>query len=361
MNQQSLLINKSNFAEATIHKTPLTKLADGEVLLQIDRFALTSNNITYAVVGDRIGYWNFFPSENGMGIIPVWGFATVVESQCADIQVGEQFYGYYPMASHLKVVPVKHSDFGFMDGREHRRALPAIYNFYTRTTHDNVYSKDTENLQCLLRPLFTTSFLIDHFFADNDFFESQQIILTSASSKTALALAHLIHRRKAQQVNIPQLIGLTSAKNKTFVEASSYYDEVLVYENYDKINIVNSSIVDFTGNHQSQYQLQTHLNNSLNYNCLVGLVDWENIRGDKKLPQKGAFFFAPTVAQEKQKEWGRATFGSKLEMAWNGFIVEAKDWLNVREYTAMTDLQGIYLKMLRGDFDAKDGYIFILE
>ena len=355
---QSLHINKSNFADSNIHEAAIGKLADGEVLLRIDKFALTSNNITYAVVGDTIGYWNFFPADDGMGIIPVWGFATVVDSQCTDIQVGERFYGYYPMASYLKVAPVKHSDFGFIDGAEHRRALPAIYNFYTRTTHDNVYSKETENLQCLVRPLFTTSFLIDHFFADNDFFNSQQIILTSASSKTALALAHLIHSRKKHQQNAPKLIGLTSAKNKTFVVASGYYDEVLSYENYNKIEVVNSSIVEFAGNHQLQYQLQTHLNDSLKYNCLVGLVDWENIRGAEKLPKKGVFFFAPTVAQEKQKEWGRAEFGRKLEIAWKGFTTEANDWLNVKENTGMAALQEIYLKMLKGDFDAKDGYIF---
>jgi len=358
MNQQSLLINKSNFADSNIHEALISKLADGEVLFQIDKFALTSNNITYAVVGERIGYWNFFPADNGMGIIPVWGFATVVESQSADIQVGERFYGYYPMASHLKVMPAKHSDFGFMDGREHRRMLPAIYNFYTRTTHDNVYSQETENLQCLLRPLFTTSFLIDHFFADNDFFNSQQVILTSASSKTALALAHLIHHRKQQESNTPKLIGLTSAKNKDFVVTSGYYNEVSVYENYDKIEVVNSSIVEFAGNHQLQYQLQTHLNDSLKYNCLVGIVDWENIRGAEKLPQKGTFFFAPTVAQEKQKEWGRAGFASKLEIAWKGFIVEADGWLNVKENTGMAALQEVYLKMLKGDFDAKAGYVF---
>jgi len=356
-NIASLHINKSNFADCEIHEAVLDKLTDGEVLLQVDKFALTSNNITYAVAGNRIGYWNFFPVKDDMGIVPVWGFATVVESQHADIQVGERFYGFYPMASHLKVAPVKHSDFGFIDGAEHRRTLPIIYNYYTNTAHDNVYSVETENLQCLLRPLFTTSFLIDHFFADNDFFNSQQIILTSASSKTALALAHLIDQRKEQQSNTPKLIGLTSAKNKAFVVASGYYDEVFIYENYNKIEVVNGSIVEFAGRHKLQYQLQTHLNELLQHNCLVGIVDWKNIRGEEKLPKRGDFFFAPTVAQEKQKEWGRAEFGTKLENAWKGFVPAAADWLNVKENTGMVALQEIYLKMLEGDFDAKDGFI----
>ena len=51
-------------------------LSDGEVLARIDRFALTANNVTYGVMGERIGYWKFFPVEaEEDGIIPVWGFA----------------------------------------------------------------------------------------------------------------------------------------------------------------------------------------------------------------------------------------------------------------------------------------------
>lgn len=358
-NQEVLLVNKSKFSDCAIQQMPIDTLKEGEVLLQIDKFALTSNNITYAVVGHQIGYWNFFPAEGDMGIIPVWGFATVVKTQHAEIKVGQRYYGYYPMASHLKVAPVKNSEHGFIDGVEHRRALPPVYNFYTRTTQDSLYSLETENLLCLLRPLFLTSFLIDDFFVDNDFFDSQQIILTSASSKTALALAHLMHHRKKEGNSKIQLIGLTSPRNKKFVEASGYYDKVLVYADYEQLDAsVNSSIVEFAGNHQLQYQLQTHLTTSLKHNCLVGIVHWEAMRGKEKLPQKGTFFFAPTFAQEKQKLWGRAAFNSKLEGAWRQFIPHAADWLNVQELQGAERLKAIYLTMLAGDFDAKDGYVF---
>lgn len=37
-----------------------------EVLLGIEHFAFTANNITYAAFGDVVQYWNFFPTETGI-------------------------------------------------------------------------------------------------------------------------------------------------------------------------------------------------------------------------------------------------------------------------------------------------------
>mgnify|MGYP003348760026 CR=1 FL=1 len=73
-------------------------LGEGEVHFAIERFSLTANNITYGAFGDRMGYWRFFPSgEDGWGIIPVWGFATVTASRASGIEPGTRFYGYWPM------------------------------------------------------------------------------------------------------------------------------------------------------------------------------------------------------------------------------------------------------------------------
>ena len=52
-----------------------TPLAPDEVLLKVERFAFTANNVTYGVAGDQIGYWQFFPPAGGdsdWGILPVW-------------------------------------------------------------------------------------------------------------------------------------------------------------------------------------------------------------------------------------------------------------------------------------------------
>ncbi len=58
-------IRKDNYLTNRIVDTGLSEsdIAEGEVLVKIDRFAFTANNITYAVVGDQFGYWQFFSAK----------------------------------------------------------------------------------------------------------------------------------------------------------------------------------------------------------------------------------------------------------------------------------------------------------
>ena len=80
--------------------------------------------------------------------------------------------------------------------------------------------------QALLRPLFMPSFLVDDFLAENEFFGAEAVMLSSASSKTAFGLAHLLHTRD----NGIKVIGLTSAGNTSFVKSLGCYDEVVSYD-----------------------------------------------------------------------------------------------------------------------------------
>ena len=81
---------------------PSVPLDAGAARRHIDRFALTSNNVTYGAFGDAMDYWNFFPTGDATtGCIPVWGFATVTESRCPGVEVGERFYGYFPIADEV--------------------------------------------------------------------------------------------------------------------------------------------------------------------------------------------------------------------------------------------------------------------
>src|SRR6218665_968723 len=164
--------------------------APGEIVVKLNRLSLTTNNITYAAFGDSMNYWDFFPTfEAGWGHVPVWGFADVLSSQVEGVAVGERFYGYFPIASHLRMQPERVSERGFYDGTEHRQKLVSAYNQYTRCSWDTYYSPATENLQILLKPLFLTSSMLADFLQDNDFFGATRLVFSSASSKTAFATA----------------------------------------------------------------------------------------------------------------------------------------------------------------------------
>src|SRR5216110_114377 len=102
MAQISLLVKQDRLAESKLVTRDDERLAPGQVRVRIDSFALTANNITYAAYGESMSYWRFFPSgEEGWGVVPVWGYGTVVQSTHAGVAVGEQLYGYWPMADSV--------------------------------------------------------------------------------------------------------------------------------------------------------------------------------------------------------------------------------------------------------------------
>lgn len=117
-----LMTDRTDLGRAVTHRRRRHRpLAEGEAALAIETFALTANNITYAAYGDAMRYWDFFPAgEDGFGMMPVWGFATVAESRVDGLAEGTRLYGYYPMAEELIVMPTQVSERGFADGAPHR-------------------------------------------------------------------------------------------------------------------------------------------------------------------------------------------------------------------------------------------------
>src|SRR6266536_898867 len=189
-------------------------LPDKALLLKVTRFAFTANNITYAVMGDQLKYWSLFPAPDGFGNIPVWGFGEVIASKHPNIPVGEMLFGYFPMATHLVIEAADVSKRGLRDGAAHRQGVSPVYNAYARVTGDPAFAGRDGDYQALLRPLFMLSFMVDDFLAENEFFGAKSVLLSSASSKTAFGLAHLLHGRNGITV-----IGLTSASNVPFVKS----------------------------------------------------------------------------------------------------------------------------------------------
>jgi Protein of unknown function (DUF2855) len=337
-------------------------LPEGSVRMKIDAFALTSNNITYAAFGNTMNYWDFFPTgDPATGCIPVWGFADVVESRCPGVAVGERFYGYFPMASDVVLQPVRVSETGFVDGAEHRRALHAIYNQYSRCSTDPGYVPAREAEQALLRPLFITSFLIDDFLADNAFFGAGAVILSSASSKTAYGTAFCLARRRG--ANAAKIVGLTSPGNLAFTRSLGCYDEVLTYEDVGALPAgVPSVYVDLSGSVTVRASIHAHFGDRLMYSCSVGGTHWESLGSGKGLPgPRPVLFFAPTQGKRRNMEWGAAGFQQRVESAWAAFMESVGDpsrpWLRVVRGDGAVATEATYAALLAGTVDPSEGHV----
>lgn len=364
------LIRKDQLTTTTLRTTPAVALPEGQVRVAIHRFALTSNNITYAAFGEAMNYWQFFPvipNDAQWGRIPVWGFGSVVESRHTDVPVGERLYGYFPMSNTVDLTPARVSPLSFMDAAHHRAELHPVYNQYIRTATDPFYTADTEDIQALLRPLFITSWLIDDFLADSDFFGATAdpqvkaiMLLSSASSKTAYGTAVQMAQRSGVEV-----VGLTSPGNVAFCEGLGCYHRVLTYDQLDHIAADAPCVyVDFAGNASLRKAVHTHCT-QLKYSSSIGGTHVAELGGSRDLPgPKPTLFFAPVQIKKRSAEWSAQGLGERLVVSWQAFVTAATHadhpWLTVQYHTGPEAVQEAYLQVLAGKGDPRLGYMLSL-
>lgn len=357
----TLLIRKDHLVETKLHEQPDAALAPGQVRVAPELLALTANNITYAAFGASMDYWRFFPSgEEGWGVLPAWGFGRVVQSLHPGVAVGERLYGYWPLADAAILSPDRLTAQGFRDAAAHRAPLHAIYNQYQRCNQDPFWRADTEAAQALLRPLFTTSWLIDDFMADNGFFGARRVLLSSASSKTAYGTAFLLARREGIEV-----VGLTSTPHREFCQRLGCYSKVLAYQALDEVPANEPCVyIDFAGNADLRRRVHERFGDRLAYSCAVGAAHVDHLGGGSGLPgPRPTLFFAPAQAKKRQSEWGGEELQRRLVAAWNDFLGRALEsdppWLRTERHEGMPAAQVAYARLLSGHVDPAQGQVLM--
>lgn len=350
-------VRKTALTDAVLAEMPLAPLADGAVRLAVESFSVTANNVTYAVAGDSFKYWDFFPAPDGFGIVPMWGHARVIESHCPDIAVGERVYGYLPMASHLDVVPGRISAGGFLDTTDYRQPMSPVYNSYTRLSADPEHDTSREAERMIFGPLFRTGFLIEYFLRAQDWFGAEQLIVTSASSKTALGLAS-VARQSSPGI---RRIGLTSRGNVGFVTATGLYDEVVAYDDLERVPVLRSVSVDFAGNADLLAQVHRHFDAALAHSALVGMTHIEarsTFGGAEPLPgPKPALFFAPDHAVAFFKAHGPEEGGKLVAAAWHEFLKAADGTVAIERHKGLEAARSVFSAMVAGQIDPAKGVV----
>jgi hypothetical protein len=351
---KEIWINRNDIGQTKVVQTQLDRAALGnnQVVLKTDSFGFSANNITYALFGEKMGYWGFFAADEGWGKVPVWGFATVVASKHPDVQLGEKVYGYLPMASHLLITAGKTSSTHFFDISEKRKSISPVYDNYVRCATDPGYQVDREAWQLNYRPLFMTSFVLEDYVGESVLAAQvegenvKKIILTSASSKTAYGAAHLLMKHKAERGADYQVVGLTSASNKIFTQGMGCYDQVLSYDEVEALAQDDATwVLDFAGNKTLLLSLQSQLGAKL---ILIGSTD---VDAQQEKPQghlKSEFFFAPSQVKKRSGEWGHAGFAQRYAQAWQSFSALISDKVKIRNYNGTTAIQDVYQQGLKG-------------
>ncbi|WP_394936531.1 DUF2855 family protein [uncultured Ilumatobacter sp.] len=365
-------VNRDDFHDTRVAKTAANmnthELRPGQIRLAVERFALTTNNITYAVAGDMLDYWGFFPtaenatnSDDGArwGRIPAMGLGSVAESAHPDIAVGGRYFGFYPMAPDV-VIDAAPNAGAFRDVSPHRAEHAATYTDFRDVTTDVMFRPEQADEYLLLWGVFMTSFLIDDYLAENNFLGASQTLVTSASSKTSICLAQCLAQRDGHRS-----IGLTSARNRSFVEGLGLYDEVITYDEVDQLDAtVPSALVDMAGSASVRSAVHTHFDDALKVSLTVGATHWQDAGGQNGGALPGPtpeFFFAPGQSAKRAGDWGQSELDARIARSFHRLLDNTDRWLTVEHRNGADGVESAYRSLLEGNATPDIGYVVAIH
>jgi hypothetical protein len=344
-------INKTRLVNKTVSDE---SLGQGQVLLKIESFGFSANNITYASMGEQMKYWGFFPAEDDWGKVPVWGYGVVVVSNHPEVPVGEKYFGYFPMATHLLITADKVNQFGLRDCSSWRVSNSPVYDNYSRCATDISYKADQEAWDLNFRPLYITSFILDDYLSQIVTKDVDDIVFTSASSKTAYGAAFLMKTLKKERGLDVNVVGLTSKGNVEFVKSIGCFDTVCSYDELALLSSENQSwLVDFAGSPSLLNRFDEHSDNFKRL-IKVGATDWQDQRASRTHLNKALvqeLFFAPSHIAKRRDEWGAEVFNQAYAKAWLGFAEHIKPLLMVNNVDGADCVESLYQAFLDGKVD----------
>jgi Protein of unknown function (DUF2855) len=313
-----LEVSRADLAVTRVTRTELGPPRPGEALFQVERFGFSANNVTYALLGEALRYWDLFPAEPGWGRIPVWGYLRVLASAVPGLAAGRRAFGLCPMATHVLLRPERAGRATFTEGSPYRAGLSSVYNVYAWAPDGRPPDDDA---LVVLRPVFWLSFTLDDYLAQRAR-PDQPVVVTSASSKAALGLAHLLTRR-----GVP-VTGLTSARHLAFAEDLKAYDQVLGYDQIGSLPARPATLVDIAGDPALRDAIVRHLGRS-------GQVVIAGGTHGQTGPLAAGSFSAPDRIRDRARDWGWTTLEQRYQAALTGFAAAAAAWLGIRRHRGL--------------------------
>jgi uncharacterized protein DUF2855 len=308
---------------------------EGEVLFEVEKFAFSANNVTYALLGEALRYWDIFPAEPGWGRIPVWGYLRVLSSGVPGVEPGRRANGLCPMATHVTLRPDRLGRSTFTEGSSSRKGLSSVYNVYSWADPG-----PDEDALLVLSPTFWLSFTLDNYLKRNTS-PDRTVVVTSASSKAAIGLAYLLTRR-----GVP-VAGLTSPSRVPFTRSLSLYDQVLPYDQAESLPAGAATIVDIAGDAALRDRIDRHLGQQSD------IVIAGGTHGDVA----SLAFSAPQAIGDLAHEWGWALLDQRFRAALASFAAHADSWLAIRRHRGLKDAATLYQRVLTNEDSPAEAHL----
>lgn len=338
-----LTVDPTDTARMTLATRAPRSAAAGQVHVRVEQIGLSANNVTYAHLGGPAGYWSAFPAGPGRATVPCWGFGTVVDSRCAGVAAGERLFGFLPMSTDVVLTPAVTPD-GLDDVAPHRSELHPFYRRYRRVGPPD----RLDGLSTLVRPVFSAAFALAEQVVDDLGDRGGRVVLTSASSRTATALA-------AQLQDLPrlQVTGLTSPRNTRFVEGTGAFAQVLGHDEVGRVPLdLPTVLVDLTRDAALLRALYDHLQPGLSAAWLVGGTHSGSPLDSGELsdpvPRR---FFGPALEVTRRAAGDAAGYDDRLHRAEDRFTERAAGWTRVERRTGPDAIVRRWHELLAGRTD----------
>src|SRR5690606_21395707 len=210
----------------------------------------------------------------------------------------------------------------------------------------------------LFRPLFFTSYTAVDFLREHDFFGAKQIVVSSASSKTAYGAAW---RLAGEDV---ELIGLTGDRNRAFVEGLGVYHRVCGYDEVEALPTgVPTLYLDLAGDPALRRRVHARFAGDLTYDCLVGSTQGDAFpREDPELVgPPPVFFFAATCLDAHRERGTLRAFYERFFADQRAFSERVSDpaapWIRIVEPRGLEAAATVVRALADGRSDPAEGAV----
>jgi uncharacterized protein DUF2855 len=143
------------------------------------------------------------------------------------------------------------------------------------------------------------------------------VLLSSASSKTASAIAFLLASRGSA------VIGLTSPRNEPFVRGLGVYDEVAAYDAIDALPRRATAFIDVAGDERVRDHVHKHFRDDLTFSGFVGATHLD----------------------------------ADVARAWARYVAWSEGWLTVRRAAGPEAVRAAFLDVLGGRVASNEAHL----
>ena len=267
------ILEKGNYSKEHIvpYEGSLPPLEGSSIRVQSNIIGLTTNNISYARLGDEPGR-DFFaahplPFKEGIysdsskyARISAWGIGTIIDSTVSFVPIGTQIWGYLPIATLPvdKIIQLSKVKDVIIETTSHRQILMPAYNRYFVIDKAHAESKRFQAYSALIKVLFETSYALnrlcfpwdpksvpvnpaglhpklDTWSREHANLRNAMVIIMPASSKTAFSFAYMLRFMRPIHEQPEGVIGISSAGSRKFCEETKLYDKVVLYANAESV------------------------------------------------------------------------------------------------------------------------------